>query len=109
MITRISKKFRFDAGHRLIKHPGLCHNLHGHSYKGVVTVEGNVNKETGMVMDFKALKTTLNPLVEVMDHAFIANDQDKDVIKLCLKKEWKLVELKNEPTAENIAEYILSF
>lgn len=109
MLVKISKRFRFDAGHRLILHLGACHNLHGHTYKGMITVEGEVNPETGMVLDFKELKKALVPLIDLFDHSFIANQNDFEVVNLCIQKNWKLVTLDEEPTAENISNYMLSF
>lgn len=108
-IMKVSKKFRFDAGHRLMLHEGACHNLHGHTYEGEVIVEGELDKETGMVIDFKDLKKALKPLVSWLDHAFIANQDDKEIIDLCSKNDWKLVIMRKEPTAENIADFIVGY
>ena len=48
---RISKEFRWEMGHRLQLHKGLCKNLHGHSYKMEVELTGDV-LENGMVLDY---------------------------------------------------------
>ena len=37
---KIAKEFRWEMGHRLPEHFGLCKNIHGHSYKMVVEFEG---------------------------------------------------------------------
>jgi len=50
---------------------GKCSNLngHGHNYTLEVTVKGDVDPQTGFVMDLKALKEILNrEVVEVFDH-----------------------------------------
>ena len=39
-MIRITKKFDFEAGHALYGYDGKCKNLHGHSYKLLVTVIG---------------------------------------------------------------------
>ena len=44
---RIGKLFKFEAAHRLPNHPGKCKNLHGHSYKLEVVVNGEVNFFSG--------------------------------------------------------------
>jgi len=48
------------------------HYPHGHSYRLRVTVKGQVQPETGFVMDFKILKDILGKeIVERLDHRFI--------------------------------------
>lgn len=71
----IRKVFEFEAAHLLINHPGKCKYLHGHSYKLAVTVTGNIDEESGMVMDFGTLKRVVNTeIIEEFDHKFL-NDQ----------------------------------
>ncbi|WDC84441.1 6-carboxytetrahydropterin synthase [Caloramator sp. mosi_1] len=53
MLT-VSKEFNFEAAHMLSEHQGDCKNLHGHSYKMIVEVTGDI--KNGMVIDFKDLK-----------------------------------------------------
>jgi len=64
----VVKQFTFDAAHYLPEHPGKCRNLHGHTYKLEVGVEGFVDLKTGMVIDFGDLKEFVNPIVEKLDH-----------------------------------------
>jgi 6-pyruvoyltetrahydropterin/6-carboxytetrahydropterin synthase len=64
----ISKEFRFEASHCLPKHPGRCQNLHGHSWKLTVHVSGNVNHETGFVMDYGDIKEAVQPVIDRLDH-----------------------------------------
>ena len=59
----ISKDFTFEAAHFLPKYVGACSNLHGHSYHLTVFVKGPIKAETGMVMDFKNLKFTVEDVV----------------------------------------------
>ena len=52
--------------HALYGYDGLCKNIHGHSYKLFVTVQGNpINDPShvkyGMVIDFSDLKKISNP------------------------------------------------
>jgi 6-pyruvoyltetrahydropterin/6-carboxytetrahydropterin synthase len=87
MKFRLSKTFKFDAAHRLIDYDGSFANLHGHTYKLVVTVEG-VPDETGMVIDLFDLKKIVNDkIVSKMDHHYL-ND------------------LYEQPTVENMAKDI---
>lgn len=77
MKVRLSKMFRFEASHRLdhlpTEHP--CHHLHGHSYKVEVEVYGEVNPETGFLIDYADIKRVVNPIVKQLDHKHL-NDID---------------------------------
>lgn len=64
----VVKQFTFDAAHYLPEHPGKCRNLHGHTYKLEVGIEGFVDLKTGMVIDFGDLKQFVIPIVEKLDH-----------------------------------------
>ncbi|MBI1940904.1 MAG: 6-carboxytetrahydropterin synthase [Acidobacteria bacterium] len=71
---------------------GKCNNPHGHghNYALEVTVAGEVNPTTGMVLDLKDLKKLLeDEVLEVMDHKFLNLDVP--------------VVAKKIPTTENIA------
>ena len=67
MIT-VVKEFTFDAAHWLPGHPGLCANLHGHSYVLRIGVHGVIKDDTGMVIDFSDLKEAINDELEGLDH-----------------------------------------
>ncbi len=47
--------FRFEAAHLLPKVPEghKCARLHGHSYHIRITIEGEVDPETGWIMEFR--------------------------------------------------------
>lgn len=69
----IAKYFEFEAAHQLpLKECyGKCSNLHGHTYKLVIEVEGEVN-ELGWVMNFKDLKQIVNEkVINKYDHSFL--------------------------------------
>ncbi len=61
MILR--REYRFEASHTLPHHPGRCRGLHGHSYRFVVEVEGRMDPQQGMVMDFGDLDALVNSRV----------------------------------------------
>jgi 6-pyruvoyltetrahydropterin/6-carboxytetrahydropterin synthase len=70
MILR--KEYGFEAAHFLYNHPGKCRNLHGHSYKLFVSVEGTPQAETGMIIDFDDLsKVVVAQVIEPLDHHFL--------------------------------------
>ena len=86
MILR--KEYGFEAAHFIYNHPGKCRNLHGHSYKLFVSLEGQVNPETGMIIDFDDLsKIVREKVIFPLDHRFL-----NDLIPLS--------------TAENISAWI---
>jgi len=50
---RVTRHEEFETAHLLPGYNGPCGNLHGHSYKIEVTVEGpQHDNHFGMVMDF---------------------------------------------------------
>ncbi len=84
----LTKRFSFDAAHKLTQHRGKCKNLHGHTYFLEVTICGTVNHKSGMVMDFGDIKEIVeNSILKKLDHRYI-----NDVIKIS--------------TAENIISWI---
>lgn len=67
----VSKEFTFDAAHHLHLYEGKCKNLHGHTYRVIITVSGFVN-EIGMVIDFADLKELYRTTIEQrLDHQYL--------------------------------------
>ncbi len=61
-----------EAGNRAIFGAAANPHGHGHNYVLEVTVEGTPDPVTGMVLDLKALKETLNRhVVDIYDHRFL--------------------------------------
>lgn len=68
----IAKEFEFESAHKLPDYKGQCANLHGHSYKLIVAIEGPVNEKTGMVLDFKELSDIVKEkVITVFDHSYL--------------------------------------
>jgi len=89
---RLLRRYRFEAAHRLPAVPAdhKCFRLHGHSYGVVVYVEGDVEADTGMVIEFAELDAVVEPLLrDELDHRYL-ND---------------LPGLEN-PTAEHLAQWL---
>lgn len=68
----ISKKFDFDAAHRL---PGLpkghkCRRLHGHTYVVEVCLRG-VPDERGFVVDYAEIAEAWKPVNKMLDHRYL--------------------------------------
>lgn len=104
---KIAKEFRWEMGHRLPEHFGLCKNIHGHSYKMIVEFEGELDKNQ-MVIDFYDVEKTINPVIEKLDHSFMVNVNDKPVIEFLEKINSKKVVVNFLATVENICTYLLS-
>jgi 6-pyruvoyltetrahydropterin/6-carboxytetrahydropterin synthase len=81
MKVTISRKAHFNAAHRLFNPNwndeknlqifGKCSNpyFHGHNYEMIVSVTGEINPETGFVMNLDELKTIIfNQVEEYLDH-----------------------------------------
>lgn len=102
MRVTVARKFHFNAAHRLHNPAwtaeknaavfGKCNNpnYHGHNYEGIVKVTGEVDPDTGYVMDLKELAELTDRLVtERFDHKNLNLDTSEF--------------LSLNPTAENIA------
>lgn len=102
MKVTVSRKAHFNAAHRLFRLDwsdeknqsvfGKCNNpnYHGHNYELIVSVTGEIDSETGYVMDLKVLSDIIELEVEeYLDHKNLNLD---------------VAEFKNlNPTAENIS------
>ena len=57
MIVELSREYRFEAAHHLPRVPAghKCARVHGHSYKIVLHVRGQVDPDSGWLVDFGVL------------------------------------------------------
>lgn len=88
---RIVQAFTFEAAHSLPSVPEghRCRNVHGHSYRVELALDGPVDPKTGFVLDFFDVESAFKDALATLDHHYL-NDIDG---------------LAN-PTAENIATWI---
>ena len=106
MKATISRKAHFNAAHRLYRKDwtmeknnavfGKCNNanFHGHNYELTVSVTGEIDAETGYVIDIKELADIISDEVEMpFDH----KNLNLDVA------EFNTEAFGLNPTAENIA------
>jgi len=83
---KVCKIFEWDAAHKLLlDYKSPCQGLHGHTYKVEFLIKGPINKN-GMVIDFSLFKKHINERCS-FDHKYL-ND------------------LLDQPTAENLVEYL---
>jgi len=99
----VTRKEHFSASH-ILHNPNLdkdknealfgkCNNFHGHNYYLEVTLSGEVDPESGYMVDLKLLKEIiLSEIVEKVDHRFL---NDVDIFKNTI------------PTTENMAKVFL--
>ena len=45
--------------------------MHGHSFKVEVSVEGDVNPESGWVYDHAQISEAMKPLLKLLDHEYL--------------------------------------
>ena len=98
---KIAKEFRWEMGHRLPNHKGPCRNIHGHSYKMIVELEGEVQKN-GMIIDFYDLGLIIKPIIQKYDHSLMVYNKDKVLIDFLKKNKMKKVIVDYYATVENI-------
>lgn len=102
MRVTVNRKAHFNAAHRLFHKDwdnekneevfGKCSNpnYHGHNYELVIAVTGEIDEETGFVMDLKKLKELI---YEEIERPFDHKNLNVEV------EEFRTL----NPTAENIA------
>jgi len=79
------------AAHQLRELGGPCERLHGHNWKIEVSVVGDSLGKSGLLMDFKWIKSATENVVKELDHRFL-NELEA------------FADL--SPSSENIARYI---
>ncbi len=105
-----TRKFRFDAAHRVMNHENKCSNLHGHGYIAHVTAQGESLDELGRVIDFSVLKQKVGSWIdEHWDHNTILYEKDtKTIERIAEIQTTKTVFVTPyNPTVENLAKYLL--
>lgn len=103
---KVAKEFKWEMGHRLPEHFDNCKNIHGHSYKMIAEFEGRLN-ENDMIIDFYDVDRIIKPLVEKLDHAFMVNKNDTEVIEFLDKIKSKKLVVDFNSTVENICKFVL--
>lgn len=104
---KIAKEFNWDMGHRLLFHKGKCRNLHGHSYKLIIELEG-AEDVNGMVMDYYDVRTIVSPVLEQLDHSVMVYEKDAELYEALKSLNTKMTVVPFESTAENITRYFLN-
>ena len=104
----VSKSFRWEAAHRLPAHGGACASLHGHSYQLHVDLHGEPDA-SGMVIDFKAIKKILTPLIDSWDHATFVSEEDEVLRQAIELIQGKMALLPFDSTSENLCRFVANY
>lgn len=101
----ITSESSFDAAHFLTNYEGKCKNIHGHRWRVVVTIKGELTNF--MLVDFGDFKKDIKDLCDYFDHSFIVEkgSLDKKLFDL-LNKQFVLRVVEFRTTAENFSKYI---
>jgi 6-pyruvoyltetrahydropterin/6-carboxytetrahydropterin synthase len=91
MNVELARKFRFEAAHHLPHVPAdhKCRRVHGHSFRVTVRVTGEVDPNTGWLVDYADLAAAFEPLRLRLDH-----------------HDLNTVEGLDNPTSEHVARWI---
>ena len=106
---QITKKFKFDAAHRLLdSYTKRCQNIHGHGYIVELTFSGHV-KPDGMLIDFSYISERYKHLIDIFDHSLVVNAEDKRLLSVLSKITERYIVFPGNPTAENMAQYFYNY
>ena len=104
-----TRRIEFDTAHRVVGHEGKCKNLHGHRYALEATFASKALDDLGRVVDFGVIKELLGDWInDNWDHTTVLFDKDKVLGKaITTSTGQKIFYLPANPTAENMAEYLM--
>ena len=109
LIMQCTQVLSFDSAHRIVGHSGKCRMLHGHRYVLEATFQSDILNDLGMVIDFGEIKQKLKKWINNnWDHNVILYNRDKKLGTYISEiTGQKIFYLQNNPTAENMASYLL--
>lgn len=108
MIT-CTRRIEFDAAHRVMEHESKCRFVHGHRYVVEASFTADALDRQGRVIDFGVVKERLGGWIdEHWDHTAILHHADRPLGEQLEQATGQVCYyLPYNPTAENIARYLL--
>lgn len=107
-VVTCTRRIQFCAGHRVLGHEGKCAHPHGHNYVAFITAHAAQLDAVGRVIDFSVLKQSIGGWIDATwDHGFLFCQEDEEMGDIFLRSSWKHHALEINPTAENMARYLL--
>ena len=101
-----TRRIEFDAGHRVLRHESKCRHVHGHRFRGDITVASEHLDTLGRVVDFGVVKDKVGTWIDdSMDHGYLMHPEDpmgKGIRDVGLKV-YEMPHDHPNPTAENLA------
>lgn len=108
---QVDRYHDISCGHRVCGHESKCAHLHGHNYRVTFTVEPDTKQldMIGRVLDFSVIKARLCVWLENQwDHKMLIWAEDPIGLELCDIDPDGIVLVSFNPTAENMAEYLVT-
>jgi 6-pyruvoyltetrahydropterin/6-carboxytetrahydropterin synthase len=104
-----TRRIQFCAGHRVFNHESKCRNLHGHNYVAFFEASCECLDALGRVIDFSVLKEKIGGWIDTnWDHGFLYWMDDREAAAaMRLVPGQKVYGMPTNPTAENMAAYLL--
>lgn len=96
---------KFHTGHRQLGYPGECRFVHGHTWRGTVTIatEAFPRDDLDMSLDFGHIKDVMRDL----DHKMLVVESDTTFMDSALFEPEGVVVLQGKgPSVENVAHYV---
>ena len=107
-VLSASRYHDFSYGHVVLGHESKCANLHGHNGRVHFTCQTLQQDQVGRVIDFSVIKQKLCQWVEDnWDHKFLIS-QDHEWAQQLKALDPNVEICAFNPTAENMADYILN-
>jgi 6-pyruvoyltetrahydropterin/6-carboxytetrahydropterin synthase len=109
MAFSCTRRIEFDAAHRVMEHEHKCRLLHGHRYVVEATFITQELDTLGRVVDFGVVREVLGGWIDQhWDHNALLHEKDVELGKaISAITDQKIYYLPNNPTAENLADYLL--
>ena len=70
MKIELRQQFQIESARFLPKLPAAhpCSRMHGHSFKIIISLIGDVDPEMGWVMDYHEISNIMKPILSKLDH-----------------------------------------